>query len=281
MRRAGVVISAALIFSLLLLTATVMPVPSGKSNFVFGSYGKTIKVNQTLNETVRDVLKEVRVSNLAPPISMPGWNLLYTVTYKGVSYSIFSSGNDTYIVLWDSKGIKGKEKAELVLVKEKKGQRVLQKAEDNSSLIIYGFVGRTYLIKSKLIPMPLQNYNYIHDGEAYAEWYYPVGSWKATNHAKGRWYILYGVAITGAYDLSYEDHAVGVTCCKTNHYITGVGTVASQVRHDTHHMLCVWNYLGILSRHCDMYAWYSVDVWLNTDWDAHGSDNGAFGCSCP
>jgi len=234
-----------------------------------------------VNETLKEVMSEIRVGYNPPPAEIQGMRFIYTVTYKGVSYSIFQSGNDTYVVLWDSGGVKGKEKADLLLVKEEKGKKVVHRAEDNSSLIVYGFVGKTYLIKSKLIPKDLQNYNYVHEGEAYLKWYYPVGVWKATNHAKGEWYILYGVTITRADDLSYEERAVGVTCCKSYHYINGVGTVASQVRHDTHHMLCIWNVFGVLSRHCDMYVWYSVDVWLNTDAEGHGSDNGSFGCACP
>ncbi|PNV77587.1 MAG: hypothetical protein C0200_05390 [Thermoproteota archaeon] len=283
MKRIGVIVGA-IAFVLALLAISFLAAyffSSSESQFVFGSQGRTIRVNLTMNETLRNVVSEAKVNSIAPPVGIPGGKFLYTVTYRGVSYSIFLSGNDTYVVLWDSKGVKGKEKADLVLVKEIKEEKVVHRAEDNSSLIVYGSVGRTYLIKSSLIPKDLQSYNYVHEGEAYLKWYYPVGVWKATNHAKGIWYILYGIAITNAADLSYQESAVGVTCCKSYHYINGVETVASQVRHDTHHMLCVWNIFGVLSRHCDMYVWYVVDLWLNTSPEGHGSDNGSFGCSCP
>lgn len=248
-----------------------------------GFSSKTILVNSTpkrgFNFTKFNITTNIS-TDLAEALGYEPRDHVFTVFLNStVQYSIFSTDKGVAGVMWKMR--KGspivieKEDIKLIPVMNETGETTIPEPEGNSTFI-KGYSSRTYRIVSKLMPKELSENTYVHEGDSYVQWWY-LNTKMAELHAKAKFYILYGQTITRIYDESYDWVLLySVTRCSFSHYAEGTGSIAGFVRADGHYMFCIIQ----LSRHSYMGAWYSVDVWLNTDHDGYGWDSGTFGCNC-
>jgi len=253
-----------------------------ESQFVFGASSKTTVVNLTpkrgLNLTKFNLTRDIS-TGLAIALGYEPKDHVLTVFFNSTAYySIFSTDKGIVGVLWNIREgnpiVMGKEDIKLVLVTNETGRTTI--IGEGNSTIIKGYSSQTYRVESKLMPKELSERTYVHEGDSYVQWWY-LNTKMAELHAEAKFYILYGQTITRIDDESYDWTLLySVTRCSFSHYAEGTGSIAGFVRADGHYMFCLIQ----LSRHSYMGAWYSVDVWLNTDHDGYGWDSGTFGCSC-
>ena len=242
----------------------------GDSTFVFGSSGRTIKINYTVEQKFK-FSKEMPEELIKRGYDAKD-HIVTIFLDSSTAYSIFHKGKGLVGVIWGKKSVV-EGRIDLVLVKNETG--VEKEIREGNSTYVRGYSSQTYKLVSDIMPAALSGQLLVHYGDSWIQWYY-LNTKMAELHAAATFYIIYGQAIVNIIDNSWDWYSSYVTRCYLTHGVTGIGSIAGSVRADGKYMFC----LGALSRQCTMGAWYTVDVWLNTNPGRYGSDGGTFGCNC-